>query len=122
MASMTPSFALDGSYRRFNRVVIAGSPLRLFRLTAGGQRAIEAIEQHQPLPSGHTKLTDRLVDAGAIHPIPAESSFTAADVTIVVPAFNARPPETRDDSELIIVDEYILRLNVSMDEPFVVHV
>ena len=105
MASMTQSFALDSSYRRFNRVVIAGSPLRLFRLTAGGQRAIEAIEQHQPLPSGHTRLTDRLVDAGAIHPIPAESSFTTTDVTIVVPAFNALPSATRDDAELIVVDD-----------------
>ncbi|MEY2416487.1 MAG: mycofactocin glycosyltransferase [Ilumatobacteraceae bacterium] len=105
MASMTESFALDSSYRRFNRVVIAGSPLRLFRLTAGGQRAIEAIEQRQPLPSGHTRLTDRLVDAGAIHPIPAGSSFTTADVTIVVPAFNALPSGTRDDAERIIVDD-----------------
>jgi len=105
MASMTQSFALDSSYRRFNRVVIAGSPLRLFRLTAGGQRAIEAIEQHQPLPSGHTRLTDRLVDAGAIHPVPAESSFTTADVTVVVPAFNALPSQTPDNADRIIVDD-----------------
>src|SRR5258706_9570650 len=101
MARMTPSFLLDSSYRRFDRVVIAGSPLRLFRLTAGGQHVIEAIEQHRPLPSGHTKLTDRLVDAGAIHPTPAESSFTTADVTIVVPAFNAQPSATPHDGEMI---------------------
>jgi mycofactocin system glycosyltransferase len=102
---MTPSFLLDSTYRRFDRVVIAGSPLRLFRLTAGGQRVIEAIEQHRPLASGHTKLTDRLIDVGAIHPTPAESSFTTADVTIVVPAFNAQPSATRHDGDMIVVDD-----------------
>ena len=58
--------------------VIAGSPLRLFRLSAAGQRVAEAIEQHLELPPRHAKLTDRLVDAGAIHPNPVGSPFTAA--------------------------------------------
>ena len=102
---MMPSFLLDSSYRRFERVVIAGSPLRLFRLTAGGQRVIEAIEQHQPLPSGHARLTDRLVDAGAIHPSPTDATFTTADVTIVVPAFNAQPAALRHDGDVIVVDD-----------------
>ncbi|MBK5332283.1 MAG: mycofactocin biosynthesis glycosyltransferase MftF [Ilumatobacteraceae bacterium] len=102
---MTSSFLIDGSYRRYDRVVIAGSPLRLFRLTAGGQRVVEAIEQRQPLPSGHTKLTDPFVDAGAIHPSPTESSFTTADVTIVVPAFNAQPSASRHDGDMIVVDD-----------------
>ena len=56
MASMTTSFRLDGSYRRYDRVVIAGSPLRLFRLSPAGQRVVEAIEQKQPLPSGHSQV------------------------------------------------------------------
>ena len=38
VAIVTDSFQLDGSYRRYDRVVIAGSPLRLFRSSAGGQR------------------------------------------------------------------------------------
>lgn len=99
------SFQLDGTYRRYDRVVIAGSPLRLFRLSPAGQRVLEAIEQNQPLPSGHAKLTDRLVDAGAVHPNASESPFTAADVTIVVPAFNALPSATIDPGALIVVDD-----------------
>jgi mycofactocin glycosyltransferase len=104
MAIVTASFVLDGSYRRYDRVVIAGSPLRLFRLSAGGQRVVEAIEQDQPLPSGHAKLTDRLVDAGAIHPVPSESPFTAADVTVVVPAFNVQPSRL-PSGQVIVVDD-----------------
>lgn len=107
MANVTV-FVLDGTYRRYGRVVIAGSPLRLFRLSGAGQRVVEAIEQRQPLPSGHSRLTARLVDSGAIHPDPKESPFTAADVTIVVPAFNARPGgalHDGHDGDAIVVDD-----------------
>ena len=102
---MTETFQLDGSYRRYDRVVIAGSPLRLFTLSAGGQRVVEAIEQSAPLPAGHGKLTDRFVDAGAIHPVPSESPFTADDVTIVVPAFNVRPGALPGRAKVIVVDD-----------------
>ena len=102
---MSVSFRLDGSYRRHDRVVIAGSPLRLFRLSAAGTRVLEAIELGQQLPANHAMLTDRLVAAGAIHPVHTESLFTAADVTIVVPAYNARPSATLDSSEVIVVDD-----------------
>ena len=102
---MTDSFELDSSYRRYDRVVVAGSPLRIFRLTAGGQRVAEAVEQQLPLPDGHAKLTDRFVEAGALHPIPSESPFSATDVTIVVPAFNAQPNIAGRYGEVIIVDD-----------------
>ena len=102
---MTTSFRLDGSYRRHDRVVIAGSPLRLFRLSPAGQRVVEAIEQDQPLPAKHHKLTDRLVDAGAIHPVHTESMFTASDVTIVVPAFGVEPDAFSHGGEVIVVDD-----------------
>ncbi|MDP9463142.1 MAG: mycofactocin biosynthesis glycosyltransferase MftF [Actinomycetota bacterium] len=102
---MTVSFLLDGTYRRHDRVVVAGSPLRLFRLSAAGRRVVEAIEHDQPLPAGHTSLTDRLVDAGAIHPNPTESPFTAADVTIVVPAYNTNPGAIHHGADVVIVDD-----------------
>jgi mycofactocin system glycosyltransferase len=106
MALVTTSFQLDGSYRRHDRVVIAGSPLRLFRLSAAGQRVVEAIELDRPLPAGHARLTDRLIDAGAIHPVHTDSPpFTAADVTIVVPAYNAQPSVEHHPGETIIVDD-----------------
>ena len=99
------SYRLDGSYRRHDRVVIAGSPLRLFRLSPAGQRVVEAIEQQQPLPAKHGKLTDRLVEAGAIHPVHTGSTFTASDVTIVVPAFDVEPGAIRHDGKVIVVDD-----------------
>ncbi len=102
---MTTSYRLDGSYRRFDRVIIAGSPLRLFRLSANGRRVVEAIERDQPLPAGHVKLTTRLVEAGAIHPVPTQSPFTVADVTIVVPAYNATPSEVHAGGAAIVVDD-----------------
>jgi mycofactocin system glycosyltransferase len=105
MASMTNTFVLDGSYRRHDRVVIAGSPLRVFRLSPAGCRIVEAIERNESLPAGHSKLTDRLTDAGAIHPAPTDSPFTAADVTIVVPSYNSQPKANHDDAEMIVVDD-----------------
>lgn len=106
MANVTETFVLDGSYRRHDRIVIAGSPLRLFRLSAAGCRVVEAIEQRRAPPAGHAKLTSRLVDAGAIHPTPTDSPFTTADVTVVVPAYGAQPGITQGgDSETIVVDD-----------------
>lgn len=102
---MTTEFSLDGSYRRYDAMVIAGSPLRLFRLSAAGKRVVEAIEQNQPLPAGHAKLTDRLIEAGAIHPKPGEGQLTAAEVTIVVPAFNVAATLGRQASAVIVVDD-----------------
>ena len=53
----------------------------------------------------HGKLTDRLVEAGAIHPVHAGSRFTAGDVTIVVPAFDVEPGAIRHDGDVIVVDD-----------------
>ena len=104
MADMN-AFRLDGSYRRHGRVVVAGSPLRLFRLSANGLKVVETLERGESLPTGHTKLTDRLVDAGALHPAPTDSPFTAEDVTIVVPAHNAYPSAFPHGSRVIVVDD-----------------
>ncbi len=74
-------FVLDGSYRRTGdgAVVIGGSPLRLFRLTRAGQSIAAALEDGRVLPANHVALTDRLLDAGAIHPLPGPP--TEADAT-----------------------------------------
>ncbi|MET0460265.1 MAG: mycofactocin biosynthesis glycosyltransferase MftF [Ilumatobacteraceae bacterium] len=83
-------YTLDGSTRRppGSEVVIGGSPLRVFRLTAAGSRAYERIAAGEDIEpgSGMDRLVDRLLDAGAIHPHPTTSPYTAADVTVVVPA------------------------------------
>ncbi len=84
-------FTVDGSWQRFGRTVIAGSPLRLFRLTPAGERAAAELEAgHDVDGSG---LVDRLLDAGAIHP---RSDGTGAgryghrDVTVVTPQRGGR--------------------------------
>jgi mycofactocin glycosyltransferase len=87
-------FGLDPSARRIDggRILLGGSPLRLFRLSAGGARIVDAIEVGDSLTGQHATLTDRLVDAGAIHPQLDHSSsatFNASDVTLVIPAFAA---------------------------------
>jgi mycofactocin system glycosyltransferase len=103
--AVVTNFRLDPSYRRYDRVVIAGSPLRLFRLSTIGARVAEAMEHGDPLPEGHSKLTDRLVDAGAVHPIRDSGSLTAADVTVVVPAFNSLPDNLENFDRVIVVDD-----------------
>jgi mycofactocin system glycosyltransferase len=100
-------FVLDSSYRRpaCGRTVIAGSPLRLFRLSAGGVRVVEAIEQGGILPTGHAALTERLVDAGAIHPWPEHHDGDPAELTVVLPAYGVWPQFRHRRCRAIVVDD-----------------
>jgi len=100
-------FVLDPSYRRPGNgaVVVAGSPLRLFRLGVAGVRIVEAIERGTTLPDGHERLTARLLDAGAIHPVPTAAPIDPADLTVVVPAFGAPPRWSPGRCRTIVVDD-----------------
>ncbi len=100
-------FRLDGSYRRPDDgdVVIGGSPLRLFRLTAAGRRVAAAIERQAPLPVGHATLTDRFLDAGAIHPVWDDDGLTTEAVTVVVPALDLLPEAKTTGVTTIVVDD-----------------
>jgi mycofactocin system glycosyltransferase len=85
-------FIADSSWRRpaNGNVVLAGSPLTLFSLSQAGQTIAECIERAQPLPQGHEVLTERLLNAGAIHPIPStfdSARFALSSVTAVIPAY-----------------------------------
>jgi hypothetical protein len=85
-------FIADSSWRRpaNGNVVLAGSPLTLFSLSQAGQTIAECIERAQPLPQGHEVLTERLLNAGAIHPIPStfdSARFVPSAVTAVIPAY-----------------------------------
>jgi mycofactocin glycosyltransferase len=89
-------FALDPSCRIDDggRVLIGGSPLTLFRLSAAGAGVVEAIRSGRAPVTGHEQLTDRLVEAGAAHPRPEPGSGPAStDVTLVIPARD--PPPAR---------------------------
>ena len=61
-------YRLDRTVERHGVVVIGGSPLKLFRLTAGGVAVVERIERGEAVAP--SVLVDRLLDAGAIHPLP----------------------------------------------------
>jgi mycofactocin system glycosyltransferase len=77
---------VDGSWQRFGHVVLAGSPLRLFRLTGGGVAVAEEIEAGHEV--SRSTLTDRLTDAGAAHPMQSDQAsqrFDVDDVTVVTP-------------------------------------
>ena len=58
----------DQSWERFGNVVLAGSPLTVFRTTDAGGRVLDAIERDEPVAA--SALVDRLLDSGSIHPIP----------------------------------------------------
>lgn len=103
-------FRTDTSYRRHDRVIVAGSPLRLFRLGTTGLGVVEAIERGEEVDV--PALTDRLVDAGAVHPTPPPARPTGL-VTLVVPAHSEdtdrltrlRAAAERDGLAIIVVDD-----------------
>jgi mycofactocin system glycosyltransferase len=85
-------FIADTSWRRPENgtVVLAGSPLTLFSLSQAGKTVAECIEHGLPLPPGHDSLTNRLMDAGAIHPVPSATDrevHSAQHITAVIPAY-----------------------------------
>ncbi len=90
-------FELDGSCRRVGagRILIGGSPLRLFRLSEAGARVVDVIANGGALAAGHEQLTSRLADAGAIHPVVEGGGSSPGpgpgDVTLVIPAYDADP-------------------------------
>lgn len=112
MTSCQPAsgYTLDPSYRRPNsgRVVIAGSPLKLFRLGEGGVRVAESLERDDALSSGHEALTDRLVDAGAIHPrirMDRDARHDPGVLTIVIPARDELPIVRPQRCAAVLIDD-----------------
>jgi mycofactocin system glycosyltransferase len=83
-------YRFDRTVERHGAVVIGGSPLKLFRLTPGGVAVVDRVERGEAVE--RSVLVERLLDAGAIHPVCfAEPTprFTASDVTTVVPVHGA---------------------------------
>lgn len=91
----TRRFSIDQSWERFGNTVLAGSPLVLFTTTDAGALVLDSVERGEPV--GPSKLIDRLLDAGAIHPVvtddrpsPTSSNlalprWSRSDVTVVTP-------------------------------------
>ncbi|MEZ5296982.1 MAG: glycosyltransferase [Ilumatobacteraceae bacterium] len=98
-------YALDGSVQSWPNddgcVVIGGSPLTLFRLTSAGARTFGDLADGRAV--GNSPLVDRLLDAGAIHPLlDGTGTYSPADVTIVVPTLG---PPAHAPTGAVIVDD-----------------
>ena len=110
-------FETDGSWQRFGRVVVAGSPLKLFRTSTRGEAVLDAIEAHEGVT--RSDLVDRLLDAGAIHPVASSSasSFTRHDVTVVTPQLGGTVANdariTVDDRSMPPIENATIRLLVN---------
>jgi mycofactocin system glycosyltransferase len=85
---MVKRYVVDASWRRLpkEQVVIAGSPLKVFRITDAGEKIINALEGGAQLPDGHEPLTSRLEAAGAIHPV-CDGLVNEDDMEVVIPAY-----------------------------------
>jgi mycofactocin system glycosyltransferase len=100
-------FVRDSSWRApgDGRLVIAGSPLRFFRLSTGGAAVVEmALTGEQPDTEVVRRLLDRFVDAGALHPLPEGAPLGANDVTVVMPV-HGRVPAPPPGLRTIVVDD-----------------
>ena len=95
-------YRLDGSVQRYGSVIIGGSPLKLFRLTAAGVDLVDRIAVGDSV--GSSKLVTALLESGAIHPRPGATATVASrdDVTIVVPSLG--PPDHVPDGAIVVDD------------------
>ncbi len=66
-------------------VLFGGSPPRLLRLNAAGQRALAELRRGPVVSAAAGKLARRLTDTGMAHPRPPETPVST-DVTVVIPA------------------------------------
>jgi mycofactocin system glycosyltransferase len=80
-------YRLDASVQHWGRVVVGGSPLKLFRLSPAGQRVFERLVAGEPVAD--SGLVTSLLEAGAVHPVSGAPVLDATDVTLVVPVFGA---------------------------------
>jgi mycofactocin system glycosyltransferase len=99
-------YTLDASVQRFGRVLVGGSPLRLFRVTDAGAALVEQIAAGDELGgAADSKLVATLLDAGAIHPRRGVGAFGPADVTIVTPVYQRRQRGLRFREGAVVVDD-----------------
>src|SRR5690606_13031116 len=103
-ADPMPRFGLDATVRRYGATVVGGSPLKLFRLTDRGRAVLDRIAGG--IAVDRSRLTDALLDAGAIHPVAAPSDrsvrFGPQDVTVIVPTYG--PPAHVPDGARLVDD------------------
>ena len=94
--------------------LVAGSPAKVMRLRPAATAVLDALEVGDDLPTrGVDALVERLVENGAIHPLPESSrSHDAREVTVVIPAHDESHGELTtlvdslgDAARVIVVDD-----------------
>jgi mycofactocin system glycosyltransferase len=104
-------FVLDSSCRLLDggKALVGGSPLTLFRLSDKGAAVLTDLLDGRGVSDRAQPLTDRLLDAGVLHPRPVSGPYTAEDVTAVVPVHNQDPSATIDSlgpvGAVVVVDD-----------------
>ncbi len=82
-------FSVDPDVRRLDggRLLLGGSPLRLFRMTEGGARLFDRVASGADVEArpGEARLLNALIDAGVVNLRPEQGPWSAAEVTLVVP-------------------------------------
>lgn len=79
------SIVLDRDTRRLRAdILVGGSPTRMLRLSAAGQRALTELAAGPVGSRAAGQLARRLTDTGAAHPVPPPTTATP-DVTVIIP-------------------------------------
>ncbi len=97
-------FRIDSTWRRPNKgqVLLAGSPMKMFRLGESGTKVIEQIERSDDTDSSGAPLVNRLLDAGAIFPqISTPMTYRISDVTVVIPVHAKRSKSVADLNKIV---------------------
>ena len=87
-------YQTDSSWwRRTNAegdTVVAGSPLKVFRFSSAARSVLEALENHAEVSNSSASTIQRLLDAGAVHPILDSMTrhVQPSEVTVVIPVLN----------------------------------
>jgi mycofactocin system glycosyltransferase len=87
-------YQIDSSWwRRSNAegdTVVAGSPLKVFRFSLAARSLLEAVENKGEVSSSSVSTVQRLLDAGAVHPVldSMTRELQPNDVTVVIPVHN----------------------------------
>lgn len=77
-------YVVDPEWRRpTSTTLLAGSPVGFFRVSDAGAAVLDDLERGREVTD--STLVTRLLDAGAIHPLP-EAPIDPASITVVVPA------------------------------------
>ena len=112
-------FSMDPTWRRPENgdALLAGSPVRAFRVTAAGRSVIEAIERGDDITNPENPLVAKLLDAGAIHPLPSDdlAGVSPSDITAVIPVFLSEPDDVDRVAKLVAALSGLARVIVVDD-------